>query len=358
MRYFLHLLPLAILLLAVEPACGQGDLAPQNGMVLLRNGNLLTGRVIRAGDYYIVATGQSSELRLPVQDVDAVCRDLDDAYAIKLATMTGKGARPHLDLADWCLRHQLIGKANEQLALAANEEPEHPRISGLQYRLKIANEKPREGTKREEKQVAMTTEQLDQWERELPKGTVDKFASLVQPTLMNRCATNGCHGGTSGGSYQLIRPPVGQLIHRRATQRNLFATIQQVDKSNPAESPLLQFPLKPHGGLPAPVFDRQSRIQLEQFAAWVEQATAYSPPVVVPSIAPAVAHLSQPSETAKPGANPEIKQLSATEPISEKPKPNSDKPAVPTAANFRPRDPFDPEIFNRKMQGKKTAGEK
>ena len=318
-------------------------------MVLLRNGNLLSGRVIRAGDYYIVAIGNASELRLPVHEVDAVCRDLDDAFAIKMATMTGKGAKPHLDLADWCLRQKLIGKAQEQVALAANEEPENPRISGLQYRLKIATEKPREGTKPDEKQTAMTAEQLDQWERDLPKGTVDKFASLVQPTLMNRCATNGCHGGQAGGSYQLIRPPVGQLIHRRATQRNLFATMQQVDKSNPAESPFLQMPLKAHGGLPGPVFDRQSRVQLEQLAAWVEQATSYSPPAVVPSIAPAIAHLSQPSETAKPGENPEIKQVSATEPI----KSNGDKPANSPNATFRPRDPFDPEIFNRKLHGSK-----
>ncbi len=345
MNRLFRFLPI-FLLLAAAAARGE-DLAPQAGLILLRNGNLLEGRVIRAGDYYIVTKGTASELRIPVQDVDAICRDLDDAFAIKLATMTGSGAKPYLDLAEWCLRQRLTAKAAEQLTLAANEEPEHPRLKGLQYRLKLATEKPPAKPVSTEKHVAMTTDQLDQWERDLPKGTVDKFATVIQPMLLNRCATNGCHGGTSGGDYQLIRPPIGQLIHRRATQRNLFATLQQVNQSNPAESPLLQLPLKTHGGSSAPIFDRHSRTQIEQLATWVELATAYSPAVQVPSIAPAVTHLSQPSEGTKPAANPEIKPLTALEPISEtKSKPTGE-------GSFRPRDYFDPEIFNRKVHGTK-----
>src|SRR5687768_15620056 len=94
----LAVLSLAILLPAAEPS-----FAPQAGLLLLRNGHVLQGEITQAGDYYIVMLGQASEIRLPAKDVEAQVATLAEAYELKRHGLFGRGAQPHLDLADWCL---------------------------------------------------------------------------------------------------------------------------------------------------------------------------------------------------------------------------------------------------------------
>ena len=52
------------------------------GVLVLRNGSVLTGQVVRTGDHYLI-TGEGVETRLRAGDVDFFCRDLTEAYARK-----------------------------------------------------------------------------------------------------------------------------------------------------------------------------------------------------------------------------------------------------------------------------------
>src|SRR5688500_8834439 len=119
---------LAALALLVWPSAGWGQdtLTPQAGLLVLRNGQVLEGEVTQAGDYYVVTLGGTSEIRLKATEVEAVCGSLEEAYEFKASHLSGAGARPHLELAEWCLRHELHARCAAQLVAAMRLEPEHP----------------------------------------------------------------------------------------------------------------------------------------------------------------------------------------------------------------------------------------
>jgi hypothetical protein len=158
---------------------------------------------------------------------------------------------------------------------------------------------------------------------------------------------------------------LGRAVTRRLTQRNLFATLQMIDRGCPEESPLLTMPRGPHGDAKSAVFGHRDARQRDQIAAWVRQVTSG-------------ASEPQPATIAKPNAA--LLQTAGSEMIHQGPEPSRRKSAPPAAhgrqgqahsssappvsprrdpaqpqqhgsaeARFGPRDPFDPEMFNRRF---------
>jgi len=352
-----YALPLLIALAIAPGVRGQTSLTPEAGLVVLKNGNVLEGNVTRAGDYYIVTQGDSSELRLPATQVEAFCGSLDEAYEFKQRHLSGNGAKPHLDLAEWCLRQGMHANCAEQLAVATPLEPDNKQLADLQRRLKLAVEAaPPPGERRAAAMPNVSAEQLENTARSLPRGSVEKFGAIVQPILLNRCGANQCHGPNSKAEFRLLRPPAGQLASRRFTQRNLFATLAQLDRADPAASPLLTMPQQRHGSSLTAVFDKHSQHQLAQLQSWVAmtigvsaaaapQAAAQSP--APPTIAPAAATLSQPAAVTPGAAN--SNEAPAASVRAMRPPLDGSAAPQPSAAppRFSPRDRYDPEIFNR-----------
>src|SRR5262249_40943712 len=71
---------------------------------------------------------------------------------------------------------------------------------------------------------------------DLSTESMSRFATHVQPILMNACAS--CHANNRGGSFHLLRS-YNAGPNQRATQYNMAAVIAQVDKQRPVMSPLL-----------------------------------------------------------------------------------------------------------------------
>jgi hypothetical protein len=332
------------LFLTVSAALAQSPFAPQQGLLLLKNGNVLAGEITSAGDYYLVLIGKASELRVPTKDVEAQVASLDEAYEIRKHGLFGRGAAPHLDLAEWCLRQGLHAHCAEQLAKATAVEADNPKIAELDRRLRLATE-----ARPAPKQPAITSasatsasgasaEEIDKAVKGLPKGSVERFAAVVQPLLMNRCGANSCHGSNSKAAMHFVRPPSGQSPPQRFTHRNLFAVLQQLDASQPESSPLLIEAQRKHGpALTAPL-DKQTQRQFEELKAWVLLTLAApesAPPATISVDTPAT--LSQVPESAASAAEADQPAAGASTP----------KPSV--KERFNPRDPFDPEIFNRRF---------
>jgi hypothetical protein len=339
--------------LAAPPSGGKVELAPQAGVVILKNGHTIAGKITRAGDYVVVTQGESSELRLPAADVEFVSRDLDEAYARKAAALPKDQVGPHLDLAEWCLRHDMPAQATERWVAAYRIDPQHRRVGAVEQRLRLYAQRPTSAAVPTGETAALSPEELDKFTRDLPKSTVEKFAATVQPILLNRCANGGCHGPSGTSEFKLFRPAFGQVANRRFTQRNLYAALQQIDRSNPERSALLTKPFERHGGAGQPIFDKQSQTQFEQLAAWVRQATIEPTTAQPATIRSGAQSLSQPARIA-PTSAPEPEPESAPE---TKPRANDEKQAPEHAAGgakpklpapgFTPRDPFDAEQFNR-----------
>jgi hypothetical protein len=346
----------AVLVVAAPP------FAPEPGLLLLKNGQVIEGGILREGDRYVVSIGsrgEGGELRIPASDVDAVCRTLADAYAHKRNNIAQYSVKPHLELADWCLRNNLYDRAAEELVAAMAIDAGDPKIAALERRLKMATA-PKTQRERVEYVLPPTQEEIEAALRTLPPVAVEEFMSNIQPLLLSRCAVTACHGPNSTAEFHLVRPPLKHANKTRETQRNLFATLAQIDPDG--DSRLLTQSLAAHGGARAPIFDQQDRRQIEMLATWIEKVKVANSSGTVARqpesfVRPATfeeevrdnepAGLRRPLKTGEPRAfqaEPNAKPLNKAE---QSTKPTTVKPKAAV------RDPFNADIFNQRYHGGK-----
>jgi hypothetical protein len=341
-----HYLHLTLLLLAVMAAAARAEspsaVAAEDGMVLLANGQVLSGKVTRAGDYYYVLM-PTGEIRLRAAEVELFCHDLEEGYARKRAALVPGQIQDHLNLAHWCIQQGLFGYAARELSAAMAIDRTHPKIALLERRLELAREHRDLAPPTGDRTVRhVSSEDLDRMTRGMPHGTVEAFAQTIQPLLLNHCSTAGCHGPSSSTRFSMLRIPLGEPASRRLTQRNLHAAMQHISTGDPASSPLLVNSIGVHGTAKTPVFTSREAVQYQQLMAWVYR----------------VAQTSGTSSAAVSDPWPAKVPAHVVPPPSNRPQPNGSGPesagqkdAGAPAANGPPApapvDPFDPEVFNR-----------
>ncbi len=270
---------------------------PARQMVVLKNGEVISGEVHLQAERIIVL-GNDCELTLQTRDVDFVCDSLDEAYRTMQLRAAGGRIDDHLNLADWCLRHDLLGDAGSEIAASMAIDPRNARLMLLDRQLQLAieesgKEKP---TVPSSSKLALpaSPEELERMVRCLPMGTVESFTSTIQPMLLNYCATAGCHGPSGSSKYTLLRQSLGKQPLARITQRNLYNTLQWIDHEKPEESKLLKAAAEPHGivgAMPAATLDFSKDQELTAWAMQVGQGVK-SPPAFAAS--PVIAEPSSP----------------------------------------------------------------
>jgi hypothetical protein len=373
--------------------------SPRKGVLLLDNGEIISGLITPAGDRYDVNL-DDGEIHVQRAKVALVARDANECYLHKRARIDPGRIQDHLELTEWCLRHGLLDAAQKQIADARLLDATHPKIHLLETRLKLARENPESLAPIETRPAASSDQQLDTVVRTLPAGTMESFTNNIQPMLLNYCSRSGCHGAQSAG-LKLERIPPTRRAGRKPTQRNLQAALAMIDRSNPDQSKLLQAPLQPHGTARSPIFSDREQTQYKMLVQWVflaagargQQVPAtveqHTPPLsqvapreVLPA-QPEKSEVQTETDTTSPAGPPQTApQPSATEegatPTSVPPSKSSattaagdTPPAEPlrisrshgqpvlrpapkrgeTIPQFVPKDPFDPAIFNRRFFG-------
>ena len=343
---------------------------PQQGVLVLRNGRVVRGEITQVGDRFIVAIGDTDEVAVPVASVDLQCDSLEEAYRRRSERLSPAAtAAIHLALADWCLTNGLLPQAAEQLMVAQQLEPENAEVARFERRLHLAarhgetpaaahSAKTAAGPVKLEPQA-----DLDQFTRGLPSGTLEHFTSGIQPLLVNRCGASGCHGPNAESEYRLARPMAGRLASRRLTQRNLYASMQFVDKEKPLSSQLILQATQAHGKSRQAPIDVRETESLRQLAHWLSRfqqtptqpANPETPPTVLSQPDTAIdsdVRLVDHQEPLASSIEEEDEEGDEVLPPAREPPPGkssrstTDTPAPPTAAGVT--DPFDPDIFNRR----------
>jgi hypothetical protein len=372
------------LALAAGAANGQGP--ADAGMLLLRNGNVLYGRVVRTGDFYAIELAEGGSLRLPATQVEMACRDLPDAYRTKLANLGTPSPQARLDLAEWCLKQGLAAEATEQVVAAARVDPANPRVQVLERKLLALAEKAAQPVVAAAPAPAKGPEAAHDQPAAISAVATAAFTSNIQPLLVNRCGATTCHGGKPNGGFQITRSPFGPASSQRWTQRNLAAVLALVRKDAPEQSKLLTVPRAAHGSAKTPIFGDREEHQWHELLRWVAIVTnpdgqpaapatiavdsepdgslptiptkpprgaALKPAVIGP---PAGIEATRPPWLARPSGP--LPPLPPHEPASEKhPAAKPPVPSAPPPSPITPRppmpmpatsgDPFDPELFNR-----------
>ena len=330
-------------------------------LLLLRNGQVLEGKISQTGSQTIVDL-PSGQIRLKNADVDMVCNNLEDAYRRKQSAIQATDhLQQHLELAQWCMRQNLLTQAGDELAVVAGVDPKNRSLASLRRRLEMAKEPPPLQEAAQAKQPLLTNDELDRMVRSLPHGVVEMFTQSVQPVLLNNCISSGCHGPNMENGLPLHRVLINKTTSRRLTQRNLYATLQYVDRENPAESRLLKAVSGPHGTSRTPIFSDRQASQYQRLVEWVG-LLAYQPVVPVSAIEASPWLSQECSNSATSAANPSVPGMLPQDAPHAQPirtpsisRPGqlrssaSEKPARETSPEPRKSssDPFDPEDFNR-----------
>jgi hypothetical protein len=315
--------------------------AAVDGVLVLRNGNVLRGAVRRLGDDYRIAVGDA-ELQVPTDQVEMFALTLNEAYEAKRRARAGLSADSHLELARWCLRHDLLNQAARELLDARMLDPRHSGVAPLVTQLRELLELE---TVREERSLdsAPSAPTVD----EAVTPTVDlappisiaaqaQFVRAIQPMLVNGCATGGCHQPGSSQQLQLDRWALHGNGSVELVRRNLSSVLAQLNVDDPPSSALVNWARTAHGqqsGVASrPLAAYQAALLLEwlDLAAGVDRAA---------------------DEAGKPLATG-----LTTSPIvnasAEEFRMDDGRPAVSTESSgderYVPRDAFDPEIFNRR----------
>jgi len=346
------------------------DLAATEGLLILRNGAVLAGRITRAGERYNVVTSDS-EIRVDVAAAEMVCADFEEAYRQKLSVIRPGDVESHLRLAQWCLRHRLYDYVAKEAAKVRALDPQHPRLPLIRRELQLAL-RPRSQTPTASpiQQTAFTEQATDDSIADsLPPGAMERFTSTIQPLLVNSCATSGCHTSESSTAFKLVRLNSRSSLTRRVSLANLKATLAQIDHEDPAGSDLLKLPIRAHGARNAPIFTEHQIEQYRQLVAWVNDVTKPAVPEsaektqgidtllqqldgrerqaaeVPPAAEVSNDHATTGSHVPTAGAS-----LDREPPIpGEKPsEPQKLAPETAREARSLHHDPFDPDVFNRR----------
>ncbi|HZZ26385.1 MAG TPA: hypothetical protein VFE46_00155 [Pirellulales bacterium] len=239
-----------MLAIPVGAASAADPPASAQQLVVLRNGEVLSGAVSRQGDRYIIASA-GTEIRLASRDVDFLCETLDEAYQVQHNRELAGRIDDRLNLAEWCLRQKLLGYAAREIAAAMEIDAKNPRVAVLDTRIQreLQPDVPKAVTASDStnKQPPVSADELERMVRSLPPTTVETFTSTIQPMLLNYCATAGCHGPSSPSSFTLVRSPYEKIATRHLTERNLYNTMQWIDRQEPLDSKLLSAAREPHG---------------------------------------------------------------------------------------------------------------
>lgn len=307
----------ALILLSARIRAEETPLGPQPGVLLLRNGSVIEGKVLKSGDKYEVSI-QDGDLRVRASEVEFFGRTLAECYEHQRQGINFNQVNDHISLAEWCLRHKLFAQAAHELRDAMECDPSHPKIGLIERRLRMAIEETETRESGEPTRLnAATSEELDRMVRSMPGGTVETFTNVIQPMLLNQCSTAGCHGPASSGAMRLMRVAANRTQSRRVTQRNLHSVLAILDLESPDESKLLTVPIRAHGTCQAPVFTSKQTLQYRQLVAWVFAVSCKE-------------HVEEPTETEPPtGEWPLAKQ---TTPSERKPKTLKPTPESPTIA--------------------------
>ena len=324
---------------AIEPT----NSAPQQGFLVLANGSVLKGVVALDGDHYRVLL-EKGKLQVRADQVDFFCKSMEEAYIRRKARRipTNATADAHLEMARWCVQHQLFASAATELQNAQAIDPKQPQLPFVERQITQAQQlaEQREAapashiTDIQVQPAAATVEKEPAAFGEIPPWARTEFIKRVQPMMVHSCATAGCHVLSSSQQMSIERSALDGVGNPEVINRNLISVITQVNFTEPETSRLLAMGAATHGAADGEQSKPLTPHQLEILRAWVTQLALREPPAdqeqdSEPSVAQVVIGMNSTAQRAA---------LAAEQP--------------PVAS----QDPFDPAAFN--SEHSRTAEEK
>ena len=255
-------------------------------VLLLQTGKIVKGAIRQTTAGYVVNV-PGGQMVLPFDQVRFNAEDLEEAYRLQRSSLPERPVSAHIELARWCHTNGLPDQACKELRDVLRIEPEstlaRTMLQRINDQLLATKDLPAVGARNNgqysmlgDPKLGVPAETLGG----LPREAALDFVSKVQPLLVNRCATAGCHGLGSGNSFELQRTKLGKSPPKSHSERNLATVLEHIDREQPLSSPLLtklrgesksNGVRQSHGGL--------SREQTQTLRNWIEAISQKPEPV-------------------------------------------------------------------------------
>lgn len=339
--------------------------APRDGILLLKNGQVLAGRITWSGDHYFVDR-DGLQVGVRAAEVLATATDMDDAYRSQRERLAKDDLEGRQTLVQWCLRHELLGYAATELAECEALHPGHPRTTVLMRQLQSAvrTAESERAARASDVAPSATNERRDETQNHaertakpadastaLSNQSLEIFVTTIQPLLINQCASGGCHGGATSAELKFQRFDPRRSPSRVYTQRNLAAALKYVDRDNPDASKLVVAPSQPHGGMATPVFSGRTLAQQAELAAWVRSTVRGTarPNAREPQATRNVSNRAAASDTSKQPKSPVARAMHEEHAGGNGQQHGQPSPAQDATAASEKHNPHDPDAFNRRF---------
>lgn len=367
-------LRLGVLLPALTPCLGASEPkaapgSPAKGRVLvLENERTLTGEIEFDGQQYRIKRALG-ETALPAQGVLRLCASLEEAYLYLKSRANLVDVDERVRLGEWCRQNGLHEQALAEMEAAAKLSPNDARIKRLINYLREVRTRAQAPPAAPAPVEDASVPQL-----EVSAESLGKFATKVQPILMNACVN--CHHSGRGGNFQLTRVTGLGLANRRSLEKNLVATLAQLNLKEPMASKLLTKAITVHasGMAQAPLKNRQTTA-FRTLASWVEQTALTHPHLFQVESVPDSTRTVSAANEGKWGEE-RLSGTNAEDAASSKPSlpstpmpvpmPSTGLAPAPAAFSATPpppartaqptiEDPVDPEKFNREFHSQQPS---
>lgn len=139
------LLVATILVFSAGPAVNNGhaqmlgpQFAPAEQLLVLKNGEIMRGRITRNAQQVILITAQGSRLVMPADRTEFVCDSLVDAYWGKAARTKASDLEGQKKLFHWCLKNKLHEQAQNQIDILLHSNANAADLEYLDRQLNVA----------------------------------------------------------------------------------------------------------------------------------------------------------------------------------------------------------------------------
>ena len=247
----------------------------RQGILLLRNGQLLGGQYTLTGVGYEVRLNGGGVIRLREDQVEFTSDSIDEVYLFRRASHVNSSATAHLKMASWCLANQLYEYADNHLKEAIRIDPREKGIIPIQSRLAIARS-PQKATAPKtqiQKRSLASNETIAIRVNALEPSVIQSFVSRIQPLLLNRCAVAGCHGVNSHSEFRLLDSRWTKTTPKTISYRNLYNTTRYLNFANPPESRLLTQATTKHGKSSSAPLSLAEPAKINSLVNWVRLTT-------------------------------------------------------------------------------------
>jgi hypothetical protein len=195
-----------------------------------------------------------------------------------------------------------------------------------------------ESSTKRTKPAWVSNRQLDRESRAMPEGTVSFYKRHLERKLIKNCAS--CHDSRSV-AMPMSQRSFGQTIPRRMSQQNLHFIMQQVDRANPLDSPLLKMATNAHGDQNSATFQSSDPFVFD-LRKWTI-AVSNDPTKWLMQLAQESAPAPKSDETIEDAIDDVITVDLESEPVAKKENATINK----VEAEAAPSDPYDPSAFNK-----------